>query len=213
MGRALALPLRSQIVEQKAKGKTLVAIALELHVSYATVCTIYRRFKAKGAEGLAAHYACCGASAARSDGFLRRASMWLRRLHRSWGAGFIRLLLQQRYVQHKVPTERTLQRWFKAAGLTHLKSRFAVVPGVRASQVHEVWQVDAKEKLRLPCGEKLCYLTIVDEQSGALLKAWVFPPLSDQSGRSLRFASGPGRNLCTVGPAPLHQSRQWCSSG
>jgi transposase len=195
MGRALSLPLRSQIVAQKQEGKTLVAIASELQLSYATVGTIYRRFKEKGVEGLAACYQRCGRVATKSEDFMRRTSVWLRRLHRSWGAAFICLLLQQRYKEHKVPCERTLQRWFKAAGLARLKSRLAVGPSTRAAQVHDVWQVDAKEKLQLTSGGKACYLTMVDEHSGALLKAWVFPPLSAPSGGGLRLTGSPGANL------------------
>ena len=77
MGRALALPLRSQIVEQKQGGKTVVAIALAWPLSYATVCRGYRRFTEKGAEGLAACYQRCGTAGTKSDGFIQRTSVGL----------------------------------------------------------------------------------------------------------------------------------------
>ena len=79
-----------------------------------------------------------------------------------------------------LPAERTLQRWFRAQGLGKTKSGFPVVPPAWADQVHDVWQIDAKEQLQLPTGEKACYLSIVDEKSGCLLKAVVFPPVQYQ---------------------------------
>ena len=85
------------------------------------------------------------------------------------------------YKDMAVPSERTLQRWFKARQLYKPKSRFPLLPSpAPAHQVHEVWQIDAKEKLHLGTGQKASYLSIVDEKSGSLLRAEVFPPLPHQ---------------------------------
>jgi hypothetical protein len=43
-----------------------------------------------------------------------------------------------------------------------------------ATEPHMVWQTDAKEQQRLVDGTFFCYLTIMDEKSGALLAAPVF---------------------------------------
>jgi hypothetical protein len=45
----------------------------------------------------------------------------------------------------------------------------------RAREVHNIWQIDAKEKFKIATGEKHCYLTVVDEKSGSLLGAKSFP--------------------------------------
>jgi hypothetical protein len=49
-----------------------------------------------------------------------------------------------------------------------------------ARAVHDVWQIDAKEKLRLRTATKVCYLSVVDQKSGSLLGSFVFPPLPHQ---------------------------------
>jgi DDE superfamily endonuclease len=46
-----------------------------------------------------------------------RAACWLRRHHRSWGAGLIHDLLRQRWPERTVPSPRSLQRGFREAGL------------------------------------------------------------------------------------------------
>lgn len=47
--------------------------------------------------------------------------------------------------------------------------------------VHNIWQVDAKEQITLSDGQKACYLSIVDEKSGAWLGSSVFPLYPYQS--------------------------------
>ena len=84
------------------------------------------------------------------------------------------------YAPSLVPSARTLQRWFKAKGVYKAKSSFPLTQPLWATAVHDIWQVDAKEQLQLASKEKACYLTIVDETSGCLLQAFVFPPLPYQ---------------------------------
>ena len=110
-----------------------------------------------------------------------RAALWLKRCHPDWGAVLIQMSVQDRYKDVAVPSERTLQRWFKAKQLYKPKSRFPLLQSPPpAHQVHDTWQIDAKEKLHLGSGQKASYLSVVDEYSGALLKAAVFPPLPHQ---------------------------------
>jgi len=45
----------------------------------------------------------------------------------------------------------------------------------RATKVHNIWQVDAKERLQLQDGSHACYLTITDEHTGSWLCAIAFP--------------------------------------
>ena len=177
MPSALPQWIRLEIIEQKSKGMTLLDIAEQKHLSYSTVRNIYKRYLTEGVQGLTPHYYNCHRPGPKRDHLIYRAALWLKRLHQDWGAALIRLKLQQRYDQLYVPAERTLQRWFKSQGICKAKSVFPVQQSTWASQVHDVWQIDAKEKLHLASGEKACYLSIVDEKSGCLLKAFVFPPL------------------------------------
>lgn len=176
MGSALPIYLRRQIVEERAKGHKLIEISDQYHLSYSTVCNIYKRYRQEGLEGLGPHYERCGSHICSDNAFIRRAAVWLRRLHPGWGAELIAVKLQDRYKEHRVPGERTLQRWFKAFGLNKVRSRFPSPLQPWARKVHDIWQIDAKEKLNLGLGGKACYLSVVDEKSGALLKAFVFPP-------------------------------------
>lgn len=176
---ALAMAVRKQVVLEWSKGQTLISICEKHHLSYNTVRRLCQRYRREGSQGLTPHYNCCGRNKT-SNPLVKRAAGWLKRLHPGWGGGFIRLILQRRYGKRQVPCERTLQRWFKKAGLYKVKSTFPQPSFPWAVHIHDTWQVDAKEKLRLKSGEKLCYLTVVDEKSGSLLKAFVFPPLSSQ---------------------------------
>ena len=65
----------------------------------------------------------------------------------------------------------------RTKGLNRPREHHPAVDRGWAQAVHQVWQVDAKERLVLD-NEQLqpaCYLTISDEHSGACLKALVFP--------------------------------------
>jgi transposase len=173
----LPLAIRHQIVQQYSKGHSLIAISEDNHLSYSTVCNICNRYKEQGAKGLQPRYEHCGRPRS-STTLIQRASLWLKRLHPGWGATLIRTVLKMRYRRASLPCERTLQRWFHAAGLYKAKTTFPLPATPWARRVHDIWQVDAKEKLHLSSGQKACYLTMVDEKSGCLLKAVVFPPLS-----------------------------------
>lgn len=172
------MALRFAIVQKKAQGHSLLQISEQLHLSYSTVRNIYQRYQREGPAGLTPRYNHCGVKC-RSDKarLLQRAALWLKRLHPRWGAAWIRLQLQQRYGPRLLSSERSLQRWFKAAGLYQLKTTFPAAAVHWARQVHDTWQLDAKEQLHLKHGQKACYLSVVDEKSGALLAPFVFPPL------------------------------------
>lgn len=175
MPAALALGIRQQIVEEKTKGKTLTEIAKEKKLSYSTVCNIWL-LQRKGVS-LIPKYEACGPKERQYSKLVYRTSIWLKRLHPDWGAAFIKLKLQERYEQASFPQDRTMQRWFKQAGLSKVRSKIPKGTGKWAKQVHETWQIDAKEQFTLLDGQKACYLTIVDEKSGSVLAAKVFSPL------------------------------------
>lgn len=174
---AVPLTVRQLIVREKTKGSSLAFISEKHHLSYSSVCRIYQRYSQEGASGLVARFSNCGVKKLSARQRLyKRAALWLKRGHPTWGAGFIKVQLERRY-HKRLPCTRTLQRWFKKAGLVAKKTSFAGGPAPFVNKPHDLWQVDAKEKLCLKSGEKLCYLTFVDQKSGSLLKAFVFPPL------------------------------------
>jgi hypothetical protein len=182
MPTAIEYAVRCQIVEEKEKGKTLVKIAEDKKLSYSTTHNIWKRYQASGKNlsALQPGYGNCGPKKEKSPYLLYRASIWLKRRHSNWGAPFISLKLEERYPKMPKIHPRSMQRWFKKVGLNKIRSVIPQDTGKWAEEVNQVWQIDAKEQIILGSKVKACYLTIVDERSGTLLEARVFPPLQDQ---------------------------------
>lgn len=184
MGRALAVPLREEIVKRHQRGETLAETAKQLRLSFYTVRKIWRRFRDRGPPGLKPDYDRCGPSGPWSDGRIHRAALWLKRRHPAWGAPYIGLLLKQKWPDRVVPDARGLQRWFRVSGLQPRRLRKTLQNRARGRTPHEVWQVDATEHHRLANGTQASWLTVADEHSGAILAAPVFPPRALAVGKS-----------------------------
>lgn len=184
MGVPLSHEKRKLIVQQKLKGKTLKSISEENNFSYSTTCRIWRRFKTNGSEGLQADYKNCGPRTIKHSKKIHRCSVWLKRKYPKWGAPFIKTILEERYAEESFPSIRTMQLWFRKAGLS-LPKAYRKEPVVeKVSAVHDRWQIDAKENLKLRDGTKACYLTIVDVKSGGVIDTPVFPQREDQPSKS-----------------------------
>jgi transposase len=175
---AIAVPIRQQIIEQRQQGASIAQIAQDLQRSYWSIRTIVRRYRDQGEAGLIPQYQNCGVKGIHFSKRVYRGALWLKRHHPSWGAGFIRVLLQERWSEQAMPSERTLQRWFKQNGLSQQRAR-GIVSAARtaASAVHQVWQLDGTSHQRLADGSGASWITIVDEASGAHLASVAFPPL------------------------------------
>jgi hypothetical protein len=176
MPQAIPVPVRQTIVSHHEAGEPLSAIAARLHLSPWSVRQIWRRYRDGGAARLVPDYARCGPREPHTPRCLYRAALWLRRRHPTWGAVVIRLALQQHWPTAPLPHERTLQRWFRRAHLLPPPRQLPPQNPARGQAPHQVWQMDAKEKVRLGNGSQASWLTLVDEASGGLIAAEVFPP-------------------------------------
>ena len=194
MPRALSLPLREQIIRRHQQGESLTAIAQALSVPYRTVRRWWHRYQEAGEAGLQTHYDRCGPKGPRAPAAVHAAALALKREHPPWGAGLIRLELVAQFGEEHVPKERALQRWFAAAKLQPARTKRPPVPRERGQEGHAVWEIDAKEQMRLADGTGTCVLTVTDEASGALLAVTPFPPVSvvggDRRGGASRLALG-----------------------
>jgi transposase len=194
MPRALPLPLREQIIRRHQQGESLLAIGQELSVPYRTVRRWWHRYQEGGAAGLHTHYERCGPQGPRAPAAVHAAALTLKREHPPWGAGLIRLKLVAQFGEAVVPKARALQRWFAVAQLQPARPQHPPVPRERGKVGHAVWEMDAKERMRLADGTGTSVLTVVDEASGALLKATPFPPVSvvggEAGGGASRVAEG-----------------------
>jgi hypothetical protein len=113
MGQATPLAIRQSIIELRQSGKKHYEISQDLQIPLSTVNSIWGQYQHFGEAGLVNNYANCGIKTKRSDALMYRATLWLKRHHTTWGAGRIRVELLTRYDKSIVPSERTMQRWFK----------------------------------------------------------------------------------------------------
>lgn len=177
MSRLISLAIREKIAKEHEAGVSYRSLSKKYKVSYNSVRTYCRAYQSNGVAGLIPKYANCGRKKIRYSSFIYRCCCWLKYLHPNWGATYILVVLKKRYGStYEYPCSRTLQKWFKSRGLgiRKVKSTFPASTVIRAKAVHEIWQVDAKEKVKLGNDSYVCWLTIVDELSGALLSAPVF---------------------------------------
>ena len=116
MGLAIDMATRLQIVREASEGTSLISLSKKYQVNYNTCCKFYRNYKRLGEAGLKTNYHNCGPKTIKSDYFVYRASCWLKRLHPEWGASFILIQLKEKYPYLKLPSPRTLQRWFVSKG-------------------------------------------------------------------------------------------------
>jgi hypothetical protein len=176
MPRAVAVPVRQTILRRSQQGQSASAIAEELGLPARTVRHLIGRLS-QGPEALAPSYRTRPAP----PHPLLHDALDYRTAHPSWGAQLIRLHLLRDQAQlrspadFEVPTARTLQRWFAAAGLGPAQpGRKGQPRRARASQPHQVWQMDAADQVLLGSGRKVSWLRLVDECSGAFLLTEVF---------------------------------------
>jgi len=166
-------PLRQSIWQLAQQGQPAEAIARALRLAPRTVYRLCARFRQAG-EPVAPCYDRCGRPPPLPFRDLRQQVLALRRLHRSWGAGRIRVQLQRQHPQQPLPDLSTLRRWLAQAGLAPLATHRAPPAAPRADHPHQIWQVDASEQLSLRSGQRVCWLRLVDEASGAVLHSHVF---------------------------------------
>lgn len=199
MPRALAVPVRQTIVDRHQAGGSVRQIADALGLSWWTVRRIVRRVRAGGgAAALAPAYAQCGPRGPQADRRTVRAVRWLRRRHPTWGAGLIGTVPRLKWPDRLVPSDRTLQRWLRQAGLHRPRRRPVRTWQGRGQRPHEVWQLDAVEREPLADGSRVSWLTVSDEATGAILATEVFPP-----GRLAHAAPGGGAAGAAAGVRPL----------
>lgn len=185
MPAPLSPQVRRQIFTRWTQGRTPADIAFELHLTPRTVRRLCQRFRDHGRPSLDPSYHRPRPSPRTAT---VQQALLLREQHPTWGAAYVLLNLRQRQPQRAdLPSERTLQRRIREA------QQPPAPPGrkppgerERATQPHEVWQMDAVEQCPLRTGEQISWLRWVDEYSGAVLGTVVFPR------RDLRPSAGDG---------------------
>ena len=178
MSHPTPVPVRQLIVQRAAQGQSAGLIARCLGLVPRTVRRLVQRLRRQGPKALATS---CPSRPYQHPPQFRafvEEALQLRREHPTWGAGLVCVMLRRDYPADPIPAERTLQRWFRRAGLLPAPSGRRAGPSSyqRAQQPHDVWQMDAADQVALQNGRQVCWLRIADECSGAVLQTTVFPP-------------------------------------
>lgn len=175
MPSATPIATRREIVKRREAGEAFTRISQDLNVSYDAVRQIYQRYEQTGR--LSPAYERCAHTEIRSDKAVYAAAIEMKREHPTWGAPLIWVELAETFEEDQLPSLRTLQRWFRRAGVQKPRpERVPKPPGKRGQTVHEVWAMDAKEQVALADGSYVSWLTVTDEASGAILSVTLFPP-------------------------------------
>jgi transposase len=198
MSQAISLALRERIYTSQKNGISLADISEELSLPYGTIKQLCRRFRQQGASGLSPSYSNCGSKSGLELSEQKLSFIALKEQHLRWGAP--RLHLEQQLLEggnlslcnapRALASIRSLSRWYSQAGLSKRRNQGEHVPIGRALAPHNIWEIDAKERLILGDGSPACYLTITDEKSGAWLEAPVFPLFSYQSSAHIGHTKG-----------------------
>ena len=183
MPAALSIQGRKQIVSMREQGHSFRVIAEKLNRNYETVRRIYHRYMTSGQ--LEASYEKCRQQSIRYSEGVYQAAVEIKQAHPNWGAGLIWIELAEEFDESELPSERTLQRWFRRGGVQNPAPERRPRPYARrGKRGHEVWAMDAREQVELGDGSFVSWLTVTDEGSGAILGAFLFPHQTLDASRS-----------------------------
>lgn len=180
MPKPIPVAIRRQIVERREQGERLNRLAEDLSMPYESVRKVWRLYRREGR--IHPNYHACGKRGVKASQRVYRAAIWLKRQHPTWGAPLIRQVIHDKWTDEKVPHERSLQRWFVQAGLVVKKAKVEGQARLgRGKAPHNIWEMDSREAIQLANGEKVSWLLVSDEASGAILSGEVFPPRPRQA--------------------------------
>ena len=172
MPRATPLPVRQALWNAAQTGLDVASLAARFGLAPRTARHLLSSFRRAGGQVHPPAYRPGGQTPnpAHVD-----CVVSLRQIHPRWGAGMLRVQLARRFPDDPLPHPRTIQRWLRRARLSAAPAGRKRPPRQRASAVHEVWEVDASDQLRLGNGQLVSWLRLTDEHSGPVLQTVVSP--------------------------------------
>lgn len=211
MPKPVPIPVRQKIWERAAQGESAAALALDFALPPRTVRHLLGRARARGEAGLRPGYRAPATPDHAYPDEVRQAILASRRNHPTWGAELIRVMLADDQPEVAWPGPQTIRRWLRASGLAPAPAGRRVGASssyARATQPHQTWQVDASEHIPIADKSEACWLRIVDEATGSVLRTDVFPPRDLDPGRPASGPGGPEALVPEVGPARATAGRQ-----
>jgi hypothetical protein len=174
MGKVVTQANRRRLIELYESGKTVAESCRILEIGYAGAAKLIRRYRQEGEQALEVGFYRCGKKSPYTQEIRDAISSAMQENNRL-GAPIIRSRLLAGGLYAKVPHERTIQRWMTAQGVSIPRGRRPKQSKDYATQAHDTWQVDAKERVTTADGETHTYLSITDEATTTFLKGHVFP--------------------------------------
>jgi hypothetical protein len=179
MGQAKEASLRCKIIEERQSGSSYTELSLRYGLGYNTVRIWCHRWVLDKESGLSPRFHRCGRRAAGENERSFRLVRLVAHLHVEWGIPYIVCRISRDYPDLPLQSARQYQRRIR-------RLRGAMPAPVlpkqeapeRARLPHEVWQIDAKERILLTdegAGEA-CFLNFTDEKTSAVLHAHAFSP-------------------------------------
>lgn len=116
MPAALSMEIRQEVVSRREEGESFVKIANELAISYDGARQIWRHWQKY--KQLEPRYEACSRRGIRYMQAVYERAIELKQVHQKWGAQVIRIQLCDEFEDKDVPQIRTLQSWFRQAGVS-----------------------------------------------------------------------------------------------
>lgn len=179
MGRATDIVLRQKIVSSYKKGVRISELSRTYNVSRGSIYSYIKLYDASGETGLKPSYFNCGRKSLTASNLVYRIVRCFRTWHPNWGADKIRAEILRLRPNMSLPKVRTIHRWLVRNGQVKRRTKLPSDHKKWAKSLHEGWQVDAKEDMKVADASKNCWLNIVDEHSGTVISPPVFSQKKD----------------------------------
>lgn len=120
MGKALSYAVREKIIHRREKGQSFGQISLDLGFSVSGVKKIWYAYKKQGTSALSNNYSNCGGTSTFPQSV--KAAVNLVR-DNNQGGNYVRSKLLKDYSELRIPSSRTLTRWWKKEGTNRQRGR------------------------------------------------------------------------------------------
>jgi len=120
MGKALSYAIREKIILRREKGQPFKQISTDLACSESGVKKIWYAYKKQGKDCLSNNYANCGKKSTYPE-TVRSAVSLIR--DNQQGANYVHSKLLKDYPNLRIPSVRTLTRWWKKEGTNRERGR------------------------------------------------------------------------------------------
>ena len=179
---------RERLCQDLLQEKTYKEIAQEIGRSEWTVRKWARRFRKQGLIGLQVRRR--GRPKTGSLGTypseVRDEALQLKQSHKKWGARRVLVNLRKQFLNERLPHPSRLAAFFKERcpdKVAKHEKRQARAPVIQATAVHEVWQLDIREMVRLQDGDLAAICDLRDVYGAAILASVA---ISIKKGNSFR---------------------------